>query len=177
MAVKRKFDAELDDTSVHCQVVKQMKLVPFPSSEQSIDMDMDMDMDVAMSDAPLVDIDSVHLAFHSRLPSSASSDYSSDTSSPVYPIFDLYPVSFPFSRGSPPASAPASTLNFTHQSRLRLRLILEYDNCLFNASKSSFIATVNNSDIRPRFDKFRLTKHLPTPDITTSANTIPNNSD
>ncbi|KAH8119196.1 hypothetical protein DFH11DRAFT_1540051 [Phellopilus nigrolimitatus] len=103
MAMKRKFDAEFDDATAHCQVAKQMKFVPFPSST-------DVDLDVAMSEAPVTDFDSMHTAFHSRLPSSAStdsSDYSSDAASPYDPP----------SRASPPAGAqPSSTLQFTHSS-------------------------------------------------------------
>lgn len=59
------------------QAVKLMKLIPFPSS-QSADM---MDSDVDMSDEGAVAYEASPSAFHTRLSSSASSDYSSDTSS------------------------------------------------------------------------------------------------
>ncbi|EJD03142.1 uncharacterized protein FOMMEDRAFT_108277 [Fomitiporia mediterranea MF3/22] len=87
MALKRKL---VDDASAQPSL-KQMKLVPFPSSEQSLDMDMD----APMSDSPSMDID-FPAGFHSRLPSSASSDtdYSSDasTSSPSDPSICPPPV-------------------------------------------------------------------------------------
>ncbi|PAV18882.1 hypothetical protein PNOK_0572500 [Pyrrhoderma noxium] len=87
MAFKRKLD---DDVSYQTQPVKQMKLVPFPSSES-----MDMDMDIPMSDTP-VDYQIVPSAFHTRLASSASSvtdassEYSSEAaSSPSAPVSQL----------------------------------------------------------------------------------------
>ncbi|KAI5123848.1 hypothetical protein M0805_005667 [Coniferiporia weirii] len=100
MAIKRKFDAELDDASAHYQSAKQLKLVPFPTSDSYADMD------IAMSDSALMDIDPVYAAFHSRLPSSASSDYSSDASLSSYPP----------SRASPPVGMQQfSTLDFAHK--------------------------------------------------------------
>lgn len=87
MAFKRKHD---DDVSFHSQPLKQVKLVPFPTSDS-----MDMDMDVPMSDTP-VDYQAVPSAFHVRLASSASSvtdassDYSSEaSSSPSAPATQL----------------------------------------------------------------------------------------
>ncbi|KAI5123849.1 hypothetical protein M0805_005667 [Coniferiporia weirii] len=110
MAIKRKFDAELDDASAHYQSAKQLKLVPFPTSDSYADMD------IAMSDSALMDIDPVYAAFHSRLPSSASSDYSSDASLSEYPMFDIYPASYPPSRASPPVGMQQfSTLDFAHK--------------------------------------------------------------
>ncbi|KII92493.1 hypothetical protein PLICRDRAFT_89080 [Plicaturopsis crispa FD-325 SS-3] len=80
MAMKRKF-VESEDASPH--TVKHQKLVPFPQYEP--------DVDVAMSDVePPSD-----QTFHIRIPSNTSSNSSDiDIDSPVYPSFDLYPLTF-----------------------------------------------------------------------------------
>jgi hypothetical protein len=102
MAIKRKFDVEADDVAP--QNSKQLKLVPFPNYEP--------DMDVAMDIEP-ISIPTIH--HHARLPSDASSSYSSASSSPVihsspYPTFDLYPHPF----FGPDGSVDTNSHNFSH---------------------------------------------------------------
>jgi len=99
MAVKRKFEAELDGATDY-SAAKQMKLIPFPSYEP------DMDVDVTMSEPPLVNTDL--LAFHSRLSSSVS------TASSDYCTSDSYSPSESPSHSSLSLCHPPSTLNFSH---------------------------------------------------------------
>ncbi|TDL26190.1 hypothetical protein BD410DRAFT_800767 [Rickenella mellea] len=109
MALKRKLDDDFEDSPSR-SVVKQLKLVPFPSS--------DSDSDSPMSDAPM-DIDDI--THHSRLSSAASSvSSSSDTSSPPYPTFDLYPSPYPVGRSySSPVGLlqPSHGSSFTHHTQ------------------------------------------------------------
>ncbi|OBZ66983.1 hypothetical protein A0H81_12996 [Grifola frondosa] len=90
MAVKRKFDAELEDASAPSQNAKQAKLIPFPTSH--------LDTDVAMLDASISDLEPLTIpmqSYHNRFPSDASYSSSSASDSPrdspIYPTFDLYP--------------------------------------------------------------------------------------
>ncbi|KAL7281065.1 hypothetical protein ACG7TL_004367 [Trametes sanguinea] len=86
MAMKRKFDAELDEATP-MQNGKQRKLVPFPQSE--------VDSDVAMSDASMSDLEPLCIPthpFHTRLPSNASYASSATSDSPRNSLFDLYPT-------------------------------------------------------------------------------------
>ncbi|KAI8994075.1 hypothetical protein BD414DRAFT_513687 [Trametes punicea] len=85
MALKRKFEAELDD-AVYANG-KQPKLVPFPQS--------DLDSDVPMSDASMSDLEPLLIPtrpFHSRLSSDASYASSATSDSPRNSLFDLYPT-------------------------------------------------------------------------------------
>jgi hypothetical protein len=110
MAVKRKFDADLDDaTESYQQTAKQLKLLPFPSS--------DSDCDAMMCDAPMDTDYTDYTAFHSRLSSSASTS-SISTDSPDYPVFELYPSpSESPSRMSPPVGLMQPTKGqFTHHN-------------------------------------------------------------
>ncbi|CDO71962.1 hypothetical protein BN946_scf184940.g109 [Trametes cinnabarina] len=86
MALKRKFDAELDEATP-VQNGKQRKLVPFPQSH--------IDSDVAMSDASMSDLEPLCIPihpFHTRLPSNASYASSATSDSPRNSLFDLYPT-------------------------------------------------------------------------------------
>ncbi|KAF8983108.1 hypothetical protein BDQ17DRAFT_1350401 [Cyathus striatus] len=81
MALKRKFDVEVDDAPI-CS--KQLKLIPFPNTEP--------DDDVAMSEAEPLYPDIHHARISSNASAMSSNASSSPTNSPAYPIFDLYPI-------------------------------------------------------------------------------------
>ncbi|KAF8908821.1 hypothetical protein CPB85DRAFT_1222408, partial [Mucidula mucida] len=81
---------------------KQVKLVPFPNSD-------DLDTDVAMTDAEPLLYSSHHIRASSNV-SSASSDDSED--SPCYPSFDLYPLPFFGASGS----VDTNSHSFAHYS-------------------------------------------------------------
>ncbi|KLO20372.1 hypothetical protein SCHPADRAFT_934233 [Schizopora paradoxa] len=106
MGAKRKFDDQTEDAAVYPQSNKQMKLIPFPSSEP--------DVDVAMSDCTMdIDMDFSPLQFHARRLSSSASSASTDSelSLPAaYPHFNLYPE-------TPAQASPTTTyssLQFAH---------------------------------------------------------------
>jgi len=92
MALKRKFDVDLEDATPHN--AKQLKLIPFPN--------MEVDEDTVMFDSAPLSAD----PHHSRLSSNASSASSDSSGSPTngspacYPTFDIYPLPFFSNEGS-----------------------------------------------------------------------------
>ncbi|KAF8348135.1 hypothetical protein F5887DRAFT_952275 [Amanita rubescens] len=86
MALKRKFDFDLDDVESN-QKPKQLKLIPFPNMDFS-------DSDVAMSDLEPCYPDLHHIRTDSSVSSTSSASMSPMIGTPTYPAFDLSP--FPF---------------------------------------------------------------------------------